>query len=328
MELARSWCRPKSLRSIFLSVIDLWVKIWHRNKTACSDSIPVQSSRSKSTTCPRKGYLLRFESNSTATSDRGAQKLGNDVRRDSESIATKVCIQISRKWNAMLKAMKWPNIHLLYYWPIIDNSISKLCPEFQVISSHVFEVDELLDEHWAKILRSEYISTPNYVECDKLYRSKVCVHEFSYFGIGLGIQLEQSESCRTGYRWLPVRTLPMEPLWCDMGRCSRTVVVIKLRRTSALLRKKIGCRWRNTTSHIPFFSEIFIPTNGLVVKVNRCELGDLGSIPVGWWNLFRLSHFAWHWTRQCTDTCSFYIAALSSFVFLDFVSGDLALTDL
>ena len=71
-------------------------KIWHRNKTACSESNPVQSSRSKSTTCPRKGSLLRFKSNSTATSDGGAQKLGNNVWRDSESIATKVC---SRKWN-------------------------------------------------------------------------------------------------------------------------------------------------------------------------------------------------------------------------------------
>ena len=39
---------------------------------------------------------------------------------------------------------------------------------------------------------------------------------------------------RTGYRWFQVRTLPVAPLWCDLGRCSRTVVVIKLRRTSAL----------------------------------------------------------------------------------------------
>ena len=37
---------------------------------------------------------------------------------------------------------------------------------------------------------------------------------------------------RSGYRWSPVRTLPAAPLWCDLGRCSRTVVVIKLRRTS------------------------------------------------------------------------------------------------
>ena len=39
MELARSCRRPKqrpSLRSILLSFIGLWVKLWHRNKTACS----------------------------------------------------------------------------------------------------------------------------------------------------------------------------------------------------------------------------------------------------------------------------------------------------
>ena len=37
----------------------------------------------------------------------------------------------------------------------------------------------------------------------------------------------------SGYRWSPVRTLPVVPLWCELGRCSRTFVVIKLRRTSA-----------------------------------------------------------------------------------------------
>ena len=41
--------------------------------------------------------LLRFESNSEATSDGGAQKLGSDVSRNSESITTKVCSQIGRK---------------------------------------------------------------------------------------------------------------------------------------------------------------------------------------------------------------------------------------
>ena len=39
---------------------------------------------------------------------------------------------------------------------------------------------------------------------------------------------------RAGYRWSPVRTLLVAPLWCDMGLWSRTVVVIKLRRTSVL----------------------------------------------------------------------------------------------
>ena len=42
-------------------------------------------------------------------------------------------------------------------------------------------------------MRSENISTPIYVECDKMYRSKVCVQELSYFVSGLDIQFEQSE---------------------------------------------------------------------------------------------------------------------------------------
>ena len=90
----------------------LWVKILHRNKTVCSESNPVQYSRYKSTTCLRKERLLRFELNSTATSelnstatsDCGAKKLGNDVWHDSESIATKICSQISRKRKAMFES--------------------------------------------------------------------------------------------------------------------------------------------------------------------------------------------------------------------------------
>ena len=39
-------CSPL-LSSIFWSFIGLLVKIWHRNKTTCSNSKPVQSSRSK-----------------------------------------------------------------------------------------------------------------------------------------------------------------------------------------------------------------------------------------------------------------------------------------
>ena len=42
-------------------------------------------------------------------------------------------------------------------------------------------------------MNGENISTPIYVVCDKIYRSKVCVQEFSYFLSGLDIQLEKSE---------------------------------------------------------------------------------------------------------------------------------------
>ena len=52
----------------------------------------------------RKGCLLRFESNSAATSDGSEQKLWNNVWRDSKSIATKVCSQFGSKWNVMFES--------------------------------------------------------------------------------------------------------------------------------------------------------------------------------------------------------------------------------
>ena len=51
------------------------------------------------------------------------------------------------------------NIHPLCSWATIHNLISKICPKFQVISSRFLEVDELLHEHWAKIVLSENIFT-------------------------------------------------------------------------------------------------------------------------------------------------------------------------
>ena len=97
---------PLNIRSF----IGLWVKIWLRNKTAFSEYYPVQSSRSELTTCPREGRLLRFELNSTVTSDGGEQKLWNNLWHDSESIATKVCGKISRKWNVMSESNVQTNI--------------------------------------------------------------------------------------------------------------------------------------------------------------------------------------------------------------------------
>ena len=65
MELARCCCRPKqrpSLCSIVWSFIGLWVEMWHRNKTACSKSNPVQSTRSKlTTTSVQENAQIRIE---------------------------------------------------------------------------------------------------------------------------------------------------------------------------------------------------------------------------------------------------------------------------
>ena len=67
-----------------------------------------------------------------------------------------------------------------------------------------------------------------------------------------------------------------------------------------------------------------------MVKVSSSEFGDLGSIIDEFLNLLQpLGHFVRHCARQCTDARAVYIAALSYIFFpLDFVSGDLALTEL
>ena len=160
------------LSPIFQSLIGLWVQLWHRSKTAWSKLNPVQSSRSKLMTCPRKGSLLKFQSKSTAASDGWAQKLGNNVWHDSERIATKVCSQICCKWNAMFESsvetcIDWTSFdfhiedffsNLLLKTTIccvtdqLHNSIKKICPQSQVLSSHISEVDKLIDENWAKLV--------------------------------------------------------------------------------------------------------------------------------------------------------------------------------
>ena len=148
-------------------------------------------------------------------------KIGNYVWYDSDSIAhqslksnwsqRKCYVWMPRSdlsWQDKLWFSSWRfveqsalvNNHLVCYWPTIQNSVLKICPEFQVLSSHLLEVDELIElliEHWAKIVGSEIISTPIYMECDKMHRSNVCIQEFQYIVsgqdlTGLDIQSEQS----------------------------------------------------------------------------------------------------------------------------------------
>ena len=76
------------------------------------------------------------------------------------------------------------NNHLLCYWPTIHLLILKICPKFQVLSSQFFEVNELLNEQWAKIVRKESFPT----------QQKVYSQEFWYIVSGIDIQLEQSQN--------------------------------------------------------------------------------------------------------------------------------------
>ena len=91
------------------------VKIGHRNKFESSELNLVESSRSKSTTCQRKGSLLRFWSNSTATPDGCVQKFGNNV------------------WHDCNRSLQ-PN----QLQPSL--TFTKIFPSFQVLSSHFSEV--------------------------------------------------------------------------------------------------------------------------------------------------------------------------------------------
>ena len=62
--------------------------------------------RSELTTRQRKGSLLIFQLNSTATSDGCTQKLGDNLFYDYESIATKVGSKIiAKQKKAIFKAM-------------------------------------------------------------------------------------------------------------------------------------------------------------------------------------------------------------------------------
>ena len=163
-------------------------------------------------------------------------------------------------------------IHLLCYWPTIHYLILKICPKYQVISSHFFKVNDLLNEHCAKIVQSENISTPIYVECDKMYWSKVCVQEFWY--------------------WLP--SLDIQP---ELSEIDNSAPKKAVRNSSS-----------NMTIHIPFFScdryESMAEWLRLVVNSQETRVRLLHGLESF---CQRLGHFAWHWARQCTDTRAFIL---------------------
>ena len=114
------------------------------------------------------------------------------------------------------KQFAFVNNHLLCYWPTIHNLISKICPKFQVLRSHFFEVDELPYEQWAKNVLSENISTPIYVECDEMLIKSL------------------PSRILVNFAW------PWYSTWAIKEQQS--------------CKQKSSCRLWNTTSNIPFFS--------------------------------------------------------------------------
>ena len=111
MESIRSCCQPKMcplICSIFWSVIGVWVKIWHRinwqNHMSLIQSCAKQQIKIDHLSEKRASAQIQIDS--SATSDGGAQKLGNYVWNDSDLIATRlrVCSQICWNWNAMFES--------------------------------------------------------------------------------------------------------------------------------------------------------------------------------------------------------------------------------
>ena len=172
-----------SLRLNFGWSINIWVKI---RQSRCSESSPVQSSRSKSsksTTGPRKWSRLRFQQNSTTISDGDVQKLGNDLCYSSESIAAKVRYQIRHKWKAMSESyletcLDWTSVDFRFKDFFCNQPLKIIiyCVTDQPSRARFRRSFSLFC--W-NVSREKYLNS-NYVECDNMCRSKVCGQELWY----------------------------------------------------------------------------------------------------------------------------------------------------
>ena len=185
---------------IFPLFIGLWV--WHRKKSACSKSNPVQSSRSKLKTCLRKGSLFRLKSKSTATSE-----VQIAARKQCLAWFWIDCSQICFNWNAVFKSsavtcienQSWFSIqfflreksaiksafinnYALCYWPVTYRpwgvwaaqwALSKKCANFK---------------YFILIFNSNLCPIQWHVWI------KVCSQEFWYVVSGLDVQPEQSRN--------------------------------------------------------------------------------------------------------------------------------------
>ena len=67
-----------------------------------------------------------------------------------------------------------------------------------------------------------------YAESTNLYSNQKCGPTFCVICEFVAVTSTNFvfRQIRTGYRWSPVRTLPVALLWCDLGRCSRLGTVV------------------------------------------------------------------------------------------------------
>ena len=198
-----------SLSSILWSFIGLWVNIGNRNRSKCTETNSMQSSRSTSCASQRKGRLLRLQSKQQSyfrwrwakawklclawfwiDHNQSLQPswLHMPVKRDVESH-----VETSIDWTSFdfwfedlieICLWKYSSTGLLINHMKL---ISKICLTFKLSVITIL----LLNEHWATNVQSENNSTPLYVQCDIMYQLKVCCQDFLYIESGLDIQQRQ-----------------------------------------------------------------------------------------------------------------------------------------
>ena len=176
----------------------------------------MQRSRPRLTTCPWGGCLPRFWYQSTATADHrmaAHKSLETMLGMDYNPLQSKFAVRMVANENWCQKAVQRLAIagraltfglkifraiclckcriivDPLMYWPTSNNLLSKICPEFQVFSSHISELGDLLDENRAKNVRTQNISIPIYGECYNMCWSRFCFQEFLCILSDLDIRL-------------------------------------------------------------------------------------------------------------------------------------------
>ena len=121
------------------------------------------------------------------------------------------------RFEDFLEQSAFVNNHLLCYRPTIHNSISKICPKFQVLS---FTFSRLsIEQKWCE-------------HCE--------------------VKLFQLHSMLNAIRCIDQRFAFKN----SGSSCLALIFNLNNSRTTNLYTQKIGCRLRDTTSNIPFFSVI------------------------------------------------------------------------
>ena len=172
-------------------------------------------SRKWNATCQRKWRNRSKLSSTAATTDGGAQMLGNNVWNDYESIATNVCSQIGRQLRSQMKCYVWKPCRdqhwqielaasifdLKIFWaiflcftdqPSIPRSQRSVSSSWFSLFPRLMSCSMSNEKKLCKLKIFELQLCPTYVKCDKMYQSKFCVQEFWNCVSGLDIRPELS----------------------------------------------------------------------------------------------------------------------------------------